>query len=108
MYIYNERVRMREISANFPTWVKSPNWGIAIWNKDKQQAMLKEVQALDPETATSAEYIRIMGAHFKQQRSCHECGVENWEIVVFESKDSDRYDSCICKSCLAKAVALTE
>ena len=102
MKLHNERAQIRELPRLFRAMVANPLWGSAF--KDRQPAMLAQIEALNPETATARDVEAITGLNsLVRQLQCEECGTYSWDIVLFEDCDAG-----ICLDCLQQAVSLAE
>ena len=71
---------------------------------------LRDLDALDPETATAEDVALAMGNRgWVRQRTCDECGEDSWSCVELgEEPDDESCTATICEGCLRKALALIE
>lgn len=71
---------------------------------------LRDLDALDPETATAEDVAAAMGNRsWVCQRTCDECGEDSWSCVELgEEPDDESCTATICEGCLRKALALIE
>ena len=68
---------------------------------------LRDLDALDPETATAEDVAAAMGNRsWVCQRTCDECGEDSWSCVELgEEPDDESCTATICEGCLRKALA---
>ena len=99
MEIENERTRIKAARMNaIHSFRKLP-----VIEGDRLTDWLT-LNAMDPETVSKAELVKIIGEHAPQWVShCGECGEDSDQPhMVFEGYDY--YDTVVCKSCVEKAL----
>jgi hypothetical protein len=108
MKILSERGCIKDyIDSLIYSITKSLGWGSAIYTKEEKTTMLLELQALDPETATTEEFLAIRK---KTAENCMKYQCMNCEGLFFDgirfNEFSIGYDSesCdICNKCISLA-----
>lgn len=72
------------------------------------RTILAKLQAMDPETATSAEVEAVIGNGSWTTDRCNECKewTHGWAIMVGDEPDYDSRTATLCLSCARKVAAL--
>lgn len=104
MELITERGQIRTVAKR---WRKQ--YGEGTYGADKRNRnIVGELDALDVETATSADVAEIIGNNsWVCVESCDECGKETWDCVQLgESPDYESRTVYVCGDCLRAALEL--
>lgn len=101
MKLMTEREQVRAVAA---AWRAQ----FGRWTDPEKVRITRQLDALDVETATSADVAAIIGNEsWVNPRSCDDCDARSWDIVrVGEEPDYESATAYLCRDCLQRALSL--
>lgn len=105
---YSERELVRTVAERWRKQYGRDPSGI-FGGRDKA-VILRQLEALDVETATAGDVAAIIGnKSWVSPDACDECGTASWSNVqVGQEPDYESATATLCADCLRKALALAE
>lgn len=100
MELMSERNQVRTVADRFQRAYRNP--ALVCWDNTTAGEKQAQLRALDPETATAADVVAIIGnGSWVEPKECGECGAIGWDAV--ELGNPERASVCVCAKCLKAA-----
>lgn len=102
MILSTPHSRSKDFIKAFESLVENPNWGRACWDKVKQRLMLKEIQALNPDTVTPDEIASIMEtSYYTAAPTCDSCNT-GFDAMLYIPINSHEFPGTyLCQGCVS-------